>query len=86
MEFVLHHDQTAYLTRSRELAFLANTLHAGSSFNRGHSHARKPRTRPLASATWGSNAAEPPPLPTRSSWTTTSWRRSNGAGRCCTRT
>lgn len=31
MEFVLHHDQTAYLTRSRELAFLANTLLAGSS-------------------------------------------------------
>jgi hypothetical protein len=31
MEFVLHHDDTAYLTRSRELAFLANTLAAGSS-------------------------------------------------------
>ena len=31
MEFVLHHDETAYLTRSRELAFLANTLVAGSS-------------------------------------------------------
>src|SRR4051812_859823 len=31
MEFVLHHDQAAYLTRSRELAFLANTLLAGSS-------------------------------------------------------
>jgi hypothetical protein len=31
MEFVLHHDPTAYLTRSRELAFLANTLVAGSS-------------------------------------------------------
>src|SRR5262249_34559985 len=31
MEFVLHHDETAYLARSRELAFLANTLHAGSS-------------------------------------------------------
>ena len=31
MEFVLHHDETAYLTRSRELAFLANTLLAGSS-------------------------------------------------------
>jgi hypothetical protein len=30
-EFVLHHDETAYLTRSRELAFLANTLLAGSS-------------------------------------------------------
>ncbi len=30
-EFVLHHDETAYLTRSRELAFLANTLVAGSS-------------------------------------------------------
>jgi hypothetical protein len=30
MEFV-HHDETAYLTRSRELAFLANTLLAGSS-------------------------------------------------------
>jgi hypothetical protein len=28
---VLHHDETAYLTRSRELAFLANTLLAGSS-------------------------------------------------------
>jgi len=26
MEFVLHHDGTVYLTRSRELAFLANTL------------------------------------------------------------
>jgi hypothetical protein len=31
MEFVLDHDETAYLTRSRELAFLANTLLAGSS-------------------------------------------------------
>ena len=31
MEFVLHHDETAYLTRSRERAFLANTLLAGSS-------------------------------------------------------
>lgn len=31
MEFVLHHDETAHLTRSRELAFLANTLLAGSS-------------------------------------------------------
>jgi len=31
MEVVLHHDETAYLTRSRELAFLANTLLAGSS-------------------------------------------------------
>jgi hypothetical protein len=31
MEFVLRHDETAYLTRSRELAFLANTLLAGSS-------------------------------------------------------
>ena len=31
IEFVLHHDETAYLTRSRELAFLANTLLAGSS-------------------------------------------------------
>ena len=31
LEFVLHHDETAYLTRSRELAFLANTLLAGSS-------------------------------------------------------
>jgi hypothetical protein len=28
---VLHHDETAYLTRSRELAFLANTLLVGSS-------------------------------------------------------
>ena len=26
MEFVRHHDATVYLTRSRELAFLANTL------------------------------------------------------------
>ena len=31
MEFVLHHDEAAHLTRSRELAFLANTLLAGSS-------------------------------------------------------
>jgi hypothetical protein len=31
MAFVLHHDEAAYLTRSRELAFLANTLLAGSS-------------------------------------------------------
>ena len=31
MEFLLHHDETAYLTRTRELAFLANTLLAGSS-------------------------------------------------------
>ncbi len=31
MEFLLHHDEIAHLTRSRELAFLANTLHAGSS-------------------------------------------------------
>jgi Family of unknown function (DUF6178) len=31
MQFVRHHDDTAYLTRSRELAFIANTLLAGSS-------------------------------------------------------
>ena len=31
MEFALHHDQSAYLARSRELAFLANTLLAGCS-------------------------------------------------------
>ena len=31
MKFLLHHDETAYLTRSRELAFLANTMLAGSS-------------------------------------------------------
>ena len=31
MESLLHHDETAYLTRNRELAFLANTLLAGSS-------------------------------------------------------
>ncbi len=31
MEFMLYHDETAYFTRSRELAFLANTLLAGSS-------------------------------------------------------
>ena len=31
MEFVSHRDQTAYLGRSRELAFLANTLLAGCS-------------------------------------------------------
>jgi hypothetical protein len=31
MEFVLNHDETAYLTRTRELAFLANALLAGSS-------------------------------------------------------
>jgi hypothetical protein len=31
MEFAMHHDETAYLTRGRELAFLANTLLAGCS-------------------------------------------------------
>jgi hypothetical protein len=31
IKFVVHHDETAYLTRIRELAFLANTLVAGSS-------------------------------------------------------
>jgi hypothetical protein len=31
MEFVRHHDEAAYLTRSRELTFLANTLIAGSA-------------------------------------------------------
>lgn len=31
MEFRLNHDERAYLTRSRELGFLANTLLAGSS-------------------------------------------------------
>jgi hypothetical protein len=31
MEFALHHDETAYLTRCREIAFLANTLLAGCS-------------------------------------------------------
>ena len=31
MEFVLHKDETAYLARNRELAFLANTLLAGCS-------------------------------------------------------
>ena len=30
-KFVLHHDETAYLTRSRELAFLANALLSGCS-------------------------------------------------------
>jgi hypothetical protein len=31
LEFALHHDETLYLARNRELAFLANTLLAGSS-------------------------------------------------------
>ena len=31
MAFVLHHDEAAYFTRSRELGFLANTLLAGCS-------------------------------------------------------
>jgi hypothetical protein len=31
LQFLQHHDQTAYLARSRELAFLANTLLAGCS-------------------------------------------------------
>jgi hypothetical protein len=31
LEFLLHEDETAYLARSRELAFLGNTLLAGSS-------------------------------------------------------
>lgn len=31
MAFVQHHDEAAYVTRSRELAFLANTLLAGGS-------------------------------------------------------
>ena len=31
MEYVARHDETAYFTRSRELAFLANTLLAGCS-------------------------------------------------------
>jgi hypothetical protein len=31
MEFARHHDETAYLARSRELAFLANTLLVGGS-------------------------------------------------------
>jgi len=31
MEFLLHHDETAYFTRSRELAFLGNALLAGCS-------------------------------------------------------
>jgi hypothetical protein len=31
LEFLLHHDESAYTARSRELAFLANTLQAGSS-------------------------------------------------------
>src|SRR5204863_8379709 len=31
MEFLQHHDESAYLTRSRELTFLANTRLAGSS-------------------------------------------------------
>jgi hypothetical protein len=34
MEYLLHHDEAAYLTRTRELAFLANTLQAGSSVQR----------------------------------------------------
>ena len=34
MEYLLHHDEAAYLTRSRELAFLANTLQAGASVQR----------------------------------------------------
>ena len=31
MKFVLHHHETAYLARTREFAFLANTMAAGSS-------------------------------------------------------
>src|SRR3954468_7396806 len=31
MEFMLHHDHATYSARARELAFLANTLLAGSS-------------------------------------------------------
>ena len=31
MDFVLNHEETAYFTRGREIAFLANTLLAGSS-------------------------------------------------------
>jgi hypothetical protein len=56
MEFALHHDETAYLARSRELAFLANTLLAGSPFSRGRSRPRKRPMRLRASATWVSNA------------------------------
>ena len=56
MEFVLHHDETAYLTRSRELAFLANTLLAGSSVQSRPFTPRKRPMRPRASATWVSNA------------------------------
>ena len=47
MEFVLHHDETAYFTRSRELAFLANTLLAGSSIQ---SRAFTPREASAAAA------------------------------------
>jgi hypothetical protein len=34
MEYLLHHDEAAYLARSQELAFLANTLQAGASVQR----------------------------------------------------
>ena len=43
MAFLAHHDETAYLARSRELAFLANTLLAGSSVQ------SRPFTAPEAS-------------------------------------
>ena len=74
MAFVLHHDETAYLTRSRELAFLANTLLAGSSVQ---SRPFTPQEASDAAACICNLGLERWPdttdgLPTRSSWITTS--------------
>ena len=55
MEYVRDSDDTAYLARSRELAFLANTLMAGCSFSPGPLRRRKRLMRPPASAIWVSS-------------------------------
>ena len=72
MEFVLHHDETAYLARSRELAFLANTLLAGCSVQ---SRPFTPQEASDAAACICNLGLECRPalaFPTRSSWITTS--------------
>jgi hypothetical protein len=80
MAFVLRHDEPTSLARGRELAFLANTLLAGSSVQSRLFTPRKRRMPRRASATSVSSAG-PPRFPTRFSQITTSSRRSKWAGR-----
>ena len=55
MAYVRDTDETAYFTRSRELAFLANTLLAGCSVQSRPFTPQEASDAAAASAIWGSN-------------------------------